>query len=76
MSRKNVEHTHCPECRLRLFGTRPIAIKALGKAQSYRNRRADQHGTRRGLLREHRVFPCPSGPGFHMTAQNRKDVRA
>ncbi|MFH8414396.1 hypothetical protein [Streptomyces collinus] len=46
------------------------AEKELGRARAKRTRRADAHGTRRGLRVESRVYQCERG-GWHLTAESR-----
>jgi hypothetical protein len=53
------------------FMTERNAEKALGKAQTKRTRRADAHGTRRGLKVETRAYQCEFG-GWHLTSENRR----
>lgn len=52
------------------FMSRHGAEKALGKARAKRTRRADTHGTRRGLKIESRAYQCPEG-GWHLTSESR-----
>jgi hypothetical protein len=53
------------------FLTRHNAEKALGKVQAKRTRRADAHGTRRGLKVENRAYLCEQG-GWHLTSESRR----
>jgi hypothetical protein len=48
------------------------ACKALGKAQTKRNRAGDKSGSRRGIKRESRTYLCPLGDCFHLTEQSRR----
>ncbi|WP_327292485.1 hypothetical protein [Streptomyces sp. NBC_01198] len=71
MGTKTVEWRPC-ECGIkRGFGSRRDAEKALGRAKAKRTRRADAHGTRRGLEIENRHYRCDYG-FFHLTKESRK----
>jgi len=52
------------------FMSKRNAEKNLGRARAKRTRRADAHGTRRGLKVEGRVYQCPEG-GWHLTSESR-----
>lgn len=52
------------------FMTKRNAEKNLGRARAKRTRRADAHGSRRGLKMEGRVYQCPEG-GWHLTSESR-----
>ncbi|MEU9126612.1 hypothetical protein AB0D08_00620 [Kitasatospora sp. NPDC048540] len=72
MTFKTVSFRVC-ECGAgRGFSDTRLAGRALGRAQAKRNRRADKHGSRRGLERENRFFECQYGL-FHLTRQSRRE---
>ena len=61
----------CP-CGKRGFEDEHDAEKALGRAQTKRNRIFDRSAaSRRGMKRESRFYECDSGL-FHLTEQSRK----
>jgi hypothetical protein len=68
---KTVEYEQCM-CGKRGWDDERDADKALGKAQTKRNRAGDKTGTRRGLKRESRFYYCPIGDMFHLTEQSRR----
>ncbi|PSL04097.1 hypothetical protein CLV30_106100 [Haloactinopolyspora alba] len=70
MSRR-VESTWCHEAGKRSFATERDAEKALGRSQTSRRRKADAHGTRRGLYVENRYYECGACEGWHLTSQSR-----
>ncbi|MFC4089320.1 hypothetical protein [Micromonospora sp. GCM10011541] len=73
-SKHTVDHIWCPDCQKRGFESQHLASKALGKAQTKRNRLADKAGTRRGMNRENRFYnDCPNGL-FHLTGMSRRFV--
>lgn len=51
------------------------AEKALGRAQSKRNRKSDLIGTRRGQHIEQRFYECDEGL-FHLTSENRSSYES
>ena len=74
-NKRTVPHDWCGLCEKRGFHTEHDADKALGRARTSRNRQADRVGTRRGMYRENRRYPCDNGY-FHLSSMNRRDVRA
>jgi hypothetical protein len=68
---KTVDWRPCACGLKRGFESRQRAEKALGRAQTKRARRADAHGTRRGLEVEHRAYLCEAG-AWHLTKESRK----
>lgn len=68
---KTVPFAKCP-CGKRGFEDEQVAEKALGKAQTKRNRAGDKAGTRRGLKRESRTYWCAAGDVYHLTEQSRR----
>jgi hypothetical protein len=68
-----VDWRNCPCGVKRGFESKELAEKAMGRAQSRRNRRADaKYGTRRGLERENRTYECQFGV-YHLTKQSRRE---
>lgn len=67
---KAVPYVKC-ECGKRGWVDEMDAEKALGKAQTKRNRAATM-GTRRGLHRESRTYYCDYGDCYHLTSQSRR----
>lgn len=59
-------------CGKRGFSSELLAHKALGRAQARRNRQYDRNGTRRGLVREGRVYQCEDSGMYHLTSQSRR----
>ena len=73
MSRQ-VQYTWCRATGKRSFRTERDAEKALGKSQASRRRKADAHGTRRGMYMESRYYECTDGcGGWHLTSQSRRE---
>lgn len=68
---KTVPFVKC-ECGKRGWIEEFEAEKALGKAQTKRNRAGDKSGSRRGLKRESRTYWCEVGDVFHLTEQSRR----
>ncbi len=69
---KTVHWMSCPCGVKRGFETAHDAEKALGRAQSKRNRMADKAGSRRGMERENRFYECRFG-SWHLTKQSRRE---
>lgn len=67
---KTVDWKPCACGAKRDFMSKHNAEKALGRARAKRTRRADAHGTRRGLRVESRAYQCPEG-GWHLTSESR-----
>lgn len=70
---RTVPHTWCDKCDKRGFYDEHDADKALGKAQTKRNRTFDRNsaGTRRGMKRESRHYECGNG-FYHLTEESRR----
>lgn len=73
-NRTIVPYIWCGDCNKRGFSSRSLARKALGRVRAKRNRLADKHGTRRGVVRENRAYICPGGL-WHLTGMSRRLVR-
>ena len=71
---KAVEYQNCP-CGKRGFANRQRASKALGRARTKRNRNAHAQ-SRRGMVRENRVYACPDSGLLHLTHMSRREVTA
>jgi hypothetical protein len=67
---KTVAYAQCA-CGKRGWYEEGDAGKALGKAQTKRNREGDRVGSRRGLERETRTYYCARGDLFHLTGMGR-----
>lgn len=72
---KTVPFVKC-ECGKRGFLEEWEAEKALGRAQTKRNRVGDACGTRRGIKRESRTYWCEMGDVFHLTEQSRRTFQS
>lgn len=70
MSGKVVPFLFCRRCGKRGWEREQDAAKALGKAQTKRNRKAAACGTLRGVYRESRYYVCEEGM-HHLTSQSR-----
>jgi hypothetical protein len=72
---KTVPFVNCL-CGKRGWSDEGNAYKALGKAQTKRNRAGDKAGTRRGIKREGRTYYCDVGDVFHLTEQSRRTYQS
>lgn len=53
------------------------AEKALGRARAKRNRQHDKaSASRRGMVRENRIYLCDAGDMYHLTSQSRRENQA
>jgi hypothetical protein len=75
MTCNTVPWTWCPRCGKRGFDCEHDALKALGRAQAKRDRLFEHNPSRRGLIRENRVYECPEGL-YHLTSQSRREHQA
>lgn len=75
MTCRAVPWTWCARCGKRAFACEHDALKALGRAQTKRNRLADRSLSRRGQVRENRAYECPEGL-YHLTSQSRRRHQA
>lgn len=66
---KTVQYIPCP-CGKRGFEDERLADKALGRAQTKRNRAGDRAGSRRGIKREGRYYLCDRSDLYHLTNQS------
>lgn len=69
---KTVQWKVCPCGVKRGFENAHLADKALGRAQTKRNRAGDKAGSRRGLERENRTYECRFG-SWHLTKQSKRE---
>lgn len=67
---KVVPFVLCRPCGKRGWESERDADKALGRAQTKRNRKAAGAGTLRGIHRESRHYVCAEGL-YHLTSQSR-----
>jgi hypothetical protein len=72
---KTVPFVKC-ECGKRGWVEEIEADKALGKAQTKRNRAGDAAGSRRGIKRESRTYLCDVGNVYHLTEQSRRTYQS
>ncbi len=71
MKTRTVAWETCACGSKRAFSSEHDAEKALGRAQTKRNREADERGTRRGSHVESRSYECSEG-NYHLTSESRK----
>lgn len=65
----------CP-CGKRGWHDERDAEKALGRARAKRNRQYDKNGmSRRGMVRENRLYLCHEGDLYHLTSQSARENR-
>lgn len=65
----------CP-CGKRGWHDERDAEKAMGRAKAKRNKALDATGSRRGLVRENRIYLCHASEMFHLTSQSRRENAA
>lgn len=59
-------------CGKRGFADERDADRALGRAQTKRNRAVEATGSRRGLYRENRTYMCDMSDLYHLTSMSRR----
>lgn len=73
MKTKTVPFDLC-SCGKRGWWEERDAEKALGRAKAKRNRAFDKNGmSRRGMVRENRIYECHEGEMFHLTSQSKRE---